>query len=136
MKVPIVGGAITTLASGQTDPFGITVGAATVYWTTYVNDVVMKVSTGGGTPASVGAGPNGASGQANVIAVDGTSVYWSGNGTSLKAPIGGGVVTTLTNSGQVNGIVVDATSIYLTFDPYGTCDGGACGGLVMKITPK
>jgi hypothetical protein len=52
-----------------------------------------------------------------LLAVDSTSVYWSGgagsNGFVMKVPLGGGSPTTLA-SGQVqpSGIAVDATNVY------------------------
>lgn len=58
--------------------------------------------------------------QGEDIAVDSTSVYWTNavDGTVLKAPVGGGTVTTLASGqGDVMGVTVDSTSVYFTRGP-------------------
>jgi hypothetical protein len=53
------------------------------------------------------------------IAVDATSVYWTGDAVR-RVPIGGGTVTTLASGGQPAGIAVDGTSVYWTDQADGT----------------
>ena len=50
-KMPLAGGAITTLASAQDNPCSIVVDGASVYWLNAASaGAVMSVSTAGGTP--------------------------------------------------------------------------------------
>ncbi len=68
------------------------------------------------------------------IAVDGTSVYWT-NGNVMKAPIGGGPVTTLAVA-QTNGsIAVDATSVYWA-DSRGLMKMPLAGGPSTTLVPR
>ena len=77
MKVPVGGGSATTLASGQSYPFGIAVDGMNVYWINSCNGgcpgTVMTVPLGGGTIATLATGQQ----NANGIAVDTTSVCWA-----------------------------------------------------------
>lgn len=109
-RVPIAGGATTTLATGLATPFNIVVDATSAYFTNG-DGTVMKVPIGGGSTTTL------ATGQSNPfgIAIDSTSVYWTNaaGGTVMKAPLGGGAATTLASSqGTPYGIAVDATSVY------------------------
>jgi hypothetical protein len=85
VKVAIGGGAPTTLAD-DTAPLWLATDGANVYWTTYdttgSSGAVMRVSTEGGQPVTL------ASGLASpkVIAVNDTSVYWSGAGITKLTP--------------------------------------------------
>jgi hypothetical protein len=137
MRLPLLGGSPTVLASGQTIWSGMALDSSSVYWvsTTFPNPdpsdpstvSVLKMPLGGGQPvtlASIQGEP------ISCVAVDSESVYWSGRGL-MKVPIGGGSVTTLVPSSPSEGalvecpIAVDATSVY-----------AARGGQVMKLTPK
>jgi hypothetical protein len=138
MKVPVVGGALTTLVSGVASPSCIAVDATSVYFGTDGPGLghVMKVPLGGGTPTTLASPPNPGfpiDGEPiGAIAADATSVYWTtstitagGNpglpNAVLSVPLGGGTVTTLAwawdwtdSSPRVapGGLAVDATNLY------------------------
>ena len=89
MKVPLGGGSLTTLASGQSSPFNIVLDSTSVYWANDTsNSTVMKVPIGGGTPTTLAGGQS----YPRAIAVDSTSIYWtdknngSVDGTVMMAP--------------------------------------------------
>ena len=97
VKVPIGGGAPVVLAAGQSEPTGIVVDAANVYWTTQGSNSgnsVMKVPIGGGAPITLASGQGTPFG----VAVDATSVYWtnlSDNHAVMTVAIDGGTPTVL-----------------------------------------
>jgi hypothetical protein len=113
LKVPKVGGTITTLATGDRLS-GIAVDATNVYWIAGSSDAstgaVMKVPVNGGTPTTLTSRP----GPPSHIAVDDTNVYWTEQmgGSVMKVPLGGGAPTVVANSTFPWAITVDATSVY------------------------
>jgi hypothetical protein len=129
VSIPIGGGTARTLSS----TFGgnyIAVRAGYVYGTLgngggATGPSVGKLSTTGGTPASLGSSP----GVPNGLAVDATSVYWATASAVMKAPIGGGTTTTLV-SGNGSPLAVDANNLYYGFHGLG---GSNTYGPVLQL---
>jgi hypothetical protein len=72
VRVPLDGGTASTLVPGHY-PYCVAVDSTSVYYTEYVDGLVLKVPLGGGNPIPLASGQNAAYG----IAVDSTSVYWT-----------------------------------------------------------
>ena len=75
--VPVGGGSVTTLASGQNDPGSLVVDGTHVYWVTTAvpsyDGTVNEVPLGGGSVTTLASGQN----DPSSLAVDGTHVYWA-----------------------------------------------------------
>jgi hypothetical protein len=89
----------------------------------------MSVPIDGGAASTLATGRS-----ALLIAVDATSVYWARHGDSacqgtvVKVPVGGGILTTLASGlASPYGVAVDGTSVYLT---------DLVDGNILKVTPK
>ncbi len=137
MKVGIDGGAATTLAPGLRGPEGIALDAQNVYWCVDLDNTVMRVSKGGGTPAvltTIPAADNFGGG----IAVDSTSVYFTTSsslvGSVMKLGLGldpGAPVPLASGQSDPTELVVDATSIY--WINQGSVADNFNDGSVMKV---
>jgi hypothetical protein len=108
VKVPLGGGAVTTLASSSGPSAGIAVDATNVYWAAGGN--VMSVPLNGGTSNTVTSDPS-ELGTVVAVGVDATNVYFTTQDGALKnqygsvmsAPLGGGKATPLTKAGSIPG---------------------------------
>jgi hypothetical protein len=127
-KMPINGGAVTTLATSLDAPFPIAVDASRVYWANPVNPGnVMSVPLGGGTPTTYASGRNAPS----AIAVDGTNLYWAEVSGVYSVPIAGGSIFTLVGISNPQrpicptGLAIDASNAYWS--------DGCLGSIVGKV---
>jgi hypothetical protein len=131
-KVPVSGGAITTLSSVGAG--GIAVDDTNVYWSVPSTASIMKMPKLGGTPTTLAAGLTGS----DPLVVDSESVYWIDSvpgctaceGESIvKVALDGGAPITLAK-GQNNALAltVDSSSVYWV--NAGTSD---FTGTVMKV---
>jgi hypothetical protein len=116
-QVPVGGGPVVTLASGQDQPIGIAVYGADVYWTNEAsgtkNGTVMKVPVGGGTPVAIASGVD----VPFLLAVDGTNAYFTVIGSTpavMVVPVTGGVPAVFASGTSPWAITVQGGSVYWT----------------------
>ena len=76
-SVPRKGGTPTTLVSGVNDPTMLVTTPSTMFWLDPADDAVLSAPLAGGTATTIATGQVGLAG----IATDGTSVYWTAQGT-------------------------------------------------------
>ena len=105
----------TTLASGQSAPWGLAVDSTNVYWTNQGDGTVMSVPKAGGTITTLASGQ----GAPCSVASDGINVYWVNyfDQTVVSVPVTGGSPSTLATSQQdAWGLAIDSQNIYYTLD--------------------
>jgi sugar lactone lactonase YvrE len=84
------------LATGQANPYNLTVSGSTVYWADIDSGAIVSAPVAGGAATTILSGLF----QPAAVAVDGATIYWtSGDGSISKAATSGGAVTTLVPPG-------------------------------------
>jgi hypothetical protein len=129
---PVAGCLVTTLASGLSDPIGIAVDSARVYWTDGIAGAVLSIPSGGGTASTL------APGQVNpsTIITNGIDVYWIAGAVKSIASGGndGGVTRVYPSDGNFpNTLAIDETSVYwgaVTLESKQVSTGGVRGVVV------
>ena len=152
MSVPIGGGSASTLVTDQSDGFMIAVSDASVFWS--ANDVTATTQAvwkaplagGGGDQLATGHGPA-------LLAIDGTSLYWSVSDVEIgdqggysaieKLPLGGvpedgGATMLWYGASTPQGLATDGVNVYWTevlncLTPPDGATAGNCGG-VMRVS--
>jgi hypothetical protein len=122
--VPRNGGAPVTVARGRIDAFGLD--TTSLYWAS--DGSIMKMPLGGGIPTTI---LSGIAGLHDVIAADGTNVYFTtsalvardaGGGlvepwTASKVPVAGGTATVVDTMEGAPLVAIDAQNLYLLKTP-------------------
>jgi hypothetical protein len=135
LSVPIAGGTVTTIASGQAGPWGLASTGSLIYWANSnpVGSSVASIVSSITPPFSPSPYTNasGFMGNPGPIAVDSTSVYFTDiNGGStyiMKAPAqtSGSAVTLSPGTTEMFGCATDSSFVYFT--NYG-------GGTIQKVS--
>jgi hypothetical protein len=76
-SIPRAGGSPSTLVTGVNDPTMLVAIASSLFWLDPADDAVLSAPLAGGTATTLATGQVGLAG----IATDGTSVYWTAQGT-------------------------------------------------------
>ncbi len=131
------GGNYTTLASGQTEVWGVAADDVNVYWTNQNGGAVAKVPVGGGAPVTLATGAGGD------IAVSGDTIFYDTlpGGTLMSVPVSGGSPSVAAQYGAMESVESLAASGNWVF--VGTTAGdvlrvpvGGGAPSVIASTPK
>ncbi len=123
-KIPVAGGAVTTIASEPDVPSDVAVGLdGTAYWVTDTSGNVMK---SGATPKQLATGL----GRATTVALAQNTVYWgTTSGTIGAVATGGGAATTLFSGlGFIGSMIATDENLYWTDYGRSKVQKGAFGG--------
>jgi hypothetical protein len=114
--VPKVGGAPTSLATGQTKCLALAATPTSLLWGLIDAEEIRTMPKGGGAVSSLVA----AAGKALSLATDGTHVYWTTSTTVERAELNGSNASVLTTEAATIGyLALDASWVY-----YGNLSSG------------
>ncbi len=110
VQVGLDGGSTTTIATNQSQIFGVSVSSTSVYWTAAEDGGgdVVKAPLKGGTATTLAVEPLPALG----VTSDSLNVYWLTPAAVMSIPLGGGIPSTLAVSAPLPYIATDGTSVY------------------------
>lgn len=131
-RVPIGGGTVTTIATGQASPRGIFVSGSTVYWVNYGNGEVMSAAITGGGVVALAASQSGPTS----LVVVGSKVYWTNymGGELMSCATGGGSATVLAvGLTGADNLVSDGTRLFWSVSSYALA-GVAPANVPMILT--
>jgi hypothetical protein len=134
VRVPIAGGAGTTLASAPAAT-NLAVDSQNVYWLAQGQSTdVLSVPIAGGSVTTLATSPTSGAGS---FAVGATGVYFSCEPWAYavtKVPLGGGAVTTVASMGNAKALALDSTSVYWV-DGANAMKVALSGGTVTTLAP-
>ncbi len=142
-KVPLAGGAVETVVSGEPQPYTLAVAGGFLYWGDSNSDI-RRMSTNGGAIETLATNQE----AIRAIAVDATGVYWVNNGQlSIDCGSSGGSIVALrSGSAQPTTLVGDLANagsiavfqgaVYFSFAaPVGCQFGAGSDGEVARTAP-
>jgi sugar lactone lactonase YvrE len=122
--------------SGATDPYGMAVDGAHVYWANFGSTTIGRADLDG-SPASVNPSFITGANQPWGVAVDGAHVYWSnyGSGTIGRANLDGSgpVQNFITGASSPHGVAVDGAHIYWANTTTDTIGRANLDGVTNKV---
>jgi hypothetical protein len=133
-RVPIAGGSVTDLATGETGAYGLTLVGSTLYWT--IPTGVRSMDKGGGAVSDEVTGESSCS----YITGDATKLYWASSSNIRVTTIGSGTATTLVSPGTgTRGLAVDNQFLYWVDYSNNNLkamnkNGGAIGTVVSSLS--
>jgi hypothetical protein len=138
-RVPVGGGAVETLASGDFVVSGhLTTDEGFVYWTNEWPGTVMRVAKTGGKSTTLLDGQT----RPMYVALDDKFVYFTtyakeapGGQVARVAKLGGAVETLATGHPYLSGLVVDEQAAYWT-SPSGLWKQAKSGGAATRLSPE
>jgi hypothetical protein len=141
-SVPTCGGAITTLAKGQTSPGALAVDATWIFW---VNDkTIMRKALAGGAPTTFVAATNdtpifGDENDINALLVHEGTLFFGRYIYAISIPPSAGTRTVIgaspaTDRGRPSAFAIDATHLYQTEISHGAISRESLDGKQMGFT--
>jgi hypothetical protein len=104
-------GAVTTLTSGQNNPWGVAVDDTYIYWSNLGNNTVYRANLDGTGQTTLAAGEHGL----GCLAMDADYLYWPADDQGLRRmPRDGGTPETIGVGKAYLGVAVDGVSYYYT----------------------